>query len=107
MFVWRMAFINTTVNEKLFILNKTIVIILSKFIPHETFIVDDDDDLRYFTKKYKNYIQEKINVYKSYRKNKKNSNMQYLRRLKLVKEDHVTKLLTSFKIELLFPNNIN
>ena len=33
--------------------------------------------------------------------------MQYLRRLKLVKEDHITKLLTSFQIELLFPNNIN
>ena len=52
MFDWGMAFINTTINEKLFILNKTIVIILSKFIPHETFIVEDDDDLPYFTKKY-------------------------------------------------------
>lgn len=46
------AFVNINANEKLFILNKTIVIILSKFIPHETFIVDDDDDLPYFTKKY-------------------------------------------------------
>ena len=34
-----------------------------------------------------NLIQEKNNVYKSYRNNKNNNNMQYLRRLKLRQED--------------------
>ena len=34
-----------------------------------------------------NLIQEKNNVYNSYRNNKNNNNMQYLRRLKLRQED--------------------
>ena len=36
MFDWDRAFVNTNVNEKVFILNKTILNILSNFIPHET-----------------------------------------------------------------------
>ena len=35
------GFANTNVNEKVFILNKTTVNILSNFTPRETLIVDD------------------------------------------------------------------
>ena len=45
------AFVNTSVNEKVFILNKTILNILSNFIPHETWV--DDKDPPWFTKKIK------------------------------------------------------
>ena len=34
MFDWDRAFVNTNVTEKVFILNKTILNIPSKFIPH-------------------------------------------------------------------------
>ena len=49
MFDWDRAFVKTNVNEKLFILNKTILNILSNFIPHETLTVDDEDP-PWFTK---------------------------------------------------------
>ena len=52
MFDWDRAFVNTNVNEKVFILSKTILNILSNFIPHETVTVDDND-LLWFTKKSK------------------------------------------------------
>ena len=41
----------------------------------------------WFTKKVKNFIQEKNNVYKRYQNSKNNNNMQYLKRLKLLQED--------------------
>ena len=43
MFDWDRAFVNTNVNEKVLILNKTILNILSNFIPHETLTIDDKD----------------------------------------------------------------
>ena len=64
MFVWDRASVNANVNEKLFILNKTILNILSNFIPHEI-LTTDGKDQPCFTNK-KNLIQEKSNVYKSY-----------------------------------------
>ena len=67
------AFVNTNVNEKVFILNRSILNILSS-ISKKIF------------QKNKKFIQEKSNVYKSYR-NSKNNNIQYLRRLKLLQED--------------------
>ena len=45
MFVWDRASVNANVNEKLFILNKTILNILSNFIPHEILTVDGKDQL--------------------------------------------------------------
>ena len=60
MFDWDRAFVNTTVDEKMFNFNKTILNTLSNFILQETLTVDDK-------KKIKNLIQEKNNVYKSYR----------------------------------------
>ena len=63
MFDWDGAFINTDVNEKVIILNKTILNILSNFISLETLTADYKDPL-WFTKK--NTIQEKNNFYKSH-----------------------------------------
>ena len=59
---------------------------LSNLIPHETLTVDDKDP-PWFTKKIKNLIQEKNNVYKSYRNSKNNNNLYYLRRLNVLQED--------------------
>ena len=60
MFDWDRAFVNTIVDEKMFNFNKTILNTLSNFILQETLTVDDK-------KKIKKLIQEKNNVYKSYR----------------------------------------
>ena len=86
MFDWDRAFVNTNVNEKMFILNKAILNILFNFIPHETLTIDDKD-LPWFAKKIKNLIQEKNNVYKSYQNSKNNNNIHYLRRLKVLQVD--------------------
>ena len=45
MFDWGRTFVNTNVNEKVFILNKTILNILSNFSPLEIFTIDDKDSL--------------------------------------------------------------
>ena len=42
-FDWDRAFVDTNVNEKMFILNRTILNILSNFIPHNILTVDDKD----------------------------------------------------------------
>ena len=102
MFDWDRTFVNTNVNEKVLILNKTILNILSNFIPHETLTVDDKDP-PWFRKKIKNLIQEKNNVYKSYQNSKNNNNVHYLRRLKVLQEDlhnaiEVSKLSYYFRI---------
>ena len=60
MFDWDRASVNTIVDEKMFNFNKTILNTLSNFILQETLTLDDK-------KKIKNLIQEKNNVYKSYR----------------------------------------
>ena len=57
MFDWDGAFINTDVNEKVIILNKTILNILSNFISLETLSADYKDPL-WFTKK-KSHSREK------------------------------------------------
>ena len=59
MFGWDRAFVNTNVNEKVFILNKTILNIISNFIPHETLTIDDKDPLSLQKIKKKNHPREK------------------------------------------------
>ena len=58
------AFLNTNVNEKVLILNKTILNILSSFIPKETLNIDDKDPLG--LQKRISHPREKKN-YKNYR----------------------------------------
>ena len=70
-----------------FVLSRKIVLdILSNFIPHETWTIDDKDPLG-LQNKQKNIIQEKNNVYKSFRNSKNNNNTRYLRRSKVLQED--------------------
>ena len=42
-FNWERAFSNTNVNEKVDIFNRTILNILSNFIPHEIIVCNDKD----------------------------------------------------------------
>ena len=67
--------------------NATILNILSNSISHETVTVEDNDPFWSTKIKIKNLIQEKNNVYKSYRNSKSNKNIEYLRRLKLLQEN--------------------
>ena len=62
-FNWQRAFLNTNVNEKVDIFNRIILNILSGFIPHE-FVVCDDKDPPWFTKKIWALIQEKYCISK-------------------------------------------
>ena len=59
MFDWDRAFVNTNVNEKVFILNKTILNIFSNFIPHETVSFNDKEPTSIPKKKKKSHPREK------------------------------------------------
>ena len=82
-FNWERAFSNTNVNEKVDIFNRTILNILSNFIPHET-IVCNDKDPPWFNNRIKTLIKEKNATYKIFRHNKDNPNLIY--RLKFLQE---------------------
>ena len=56
--IFERAFSNTNVNEKVDIFNRTILNILSNFIPHET-IVCNYKDPPWFNNRIKTLIQEK------------------------------------------------
>ena len=58
MFDWDRTFVNTNVNEKVFILNKSILNILSNFSPLEIFTIDDKDSLG-LRKNKKSHLREK------------------------------------------------
>ena len=91
-FNWERAFSNTSVNEKVDIFNRTILNILSNFIPHEL-IVCDDKDPPWFNNKIKNLIQEKNAAYKIYRHNKDNPDLIY--RLQFLQERLSTSIESS------------
>ena len=75
-FNWERAFSKTNGNEKVDILNRTILNILSNFIPHET-IVCNDKDPPWFNNRIKTLIKEKNATYKIFRHNKDNPNLIY------------------------------
>ena len=58
-FNWERAFENKNVDEKVLTLNKTVMNILSTFIPHEL-IVSADKDPPWFNTKIESLIHEKI-----------------------------------------------
>ena len=64
-FNWERAFSNTSVNEKVDIFNRTILNILSNFIPHEI-IVCNEKDPPWFNNRRKTLIQEKSATYMIY-----------------------------------------
>ena len=57
-FNWEREFSNINVNEKVDIFNRTILNILSNFIPHETIVCNDKDPLR-FNNRIKTLLKEK------------------------------------------------
>ena len=91
-FNWERAFSNTNVNEKVDIFNRTILNILSNFIPHET-IVCNDKDPPWFNNRIKTLIKEKNATYKIFRHNKDNPDLIY--RLKFLQERLSTTIESS------------
>ena len=57
-FDWKNAFTNCNLNEQVSVLTKTLLNIMSNFIPNETILVDDRDP-PWITRKLKSMIQEK------------------------------------------------
>ena len=55
---WERAFSNTNVNEKVCIFNKSVLNVLSNFIPHETIFCDDKDP-PWFNSQIKSLLQAK------------------------------------------------
>ena len=66
-FDWKNAFSNCNPNEQVSVLTKTLLNIMSNFIPNETILVDDRDP-PWITRKLKSMIQEKNLFYKKYLK---------------------------------------
>ena len=73
-FNWERAFSNASVNEKVDIFNRTVLNILSDFIPHEI-IVYNDKDRPWFNNRIKTLIQEKNATYNIFRHNKDNPDL--------------------------------
>ena len=82
-FNWERAFSNIHVNEKVCIFNKSVLNVLSNFIPHETILCDDKDP-PWFNSRIKSLLQDKNKIFKSYRKNK--TNLQLLNKLNFLQE---------------------
>ena len=74
-FDWDRASANKHVDEKVLIFNKTVLNILSNFIPHEATVCDDKDP-PWFNGKIKLLINEKLRTYNAYRKNIGNSQLR-------------------------------
>ena len=71
-FNWGRAFKNKNVDEKVLTFNKTVMNILSNFIPHKLIVCDDKDPLWFMTK-IKSLIHKKIKMCKVLLKNIENS----------------------------------
>ena len=91
-FNWQKAFSNKNVNEKVDTFNKTILNILSNFIPHET-ITCDDRDPPWFNKKIKSLIYEKNTAFKKFRCNRNNSFIK--RQLNILQDRIITAIQAS------------
>ena len=91
-FNWQKAFSNKNVNENVDTFNKTILNILSNFIPHET-ITCDDRDPPWFNKKIKSLIYEKNTAFKKFRCNRNNSFIK--RQLNILQDRIITAIQAS------------
>ena len=75
------------VTKKVSIFNKSVLKVLSNFIPHKTILCDDKDSPR-FNSGIKSLSQAKNKVFKTYRKNK--TNPQLLNKLNFSKHTQTT-----------------
>ena len=93
-FDWKNAFTNCNLNEQVSVLTKTLLNIMSNFIPNETILVDDRDP-PWITRKLKSIIQEKNLFYKKYLKPNKQETFQAFsqiqERVRLANEDSKKK----------------
>ena len=64
---WERAFSNTNVNEKVYIFNNSVLIVLSSLISHESILLTP-----WFNSWIKTLLQVKNKAFKNYRKNKTN-----------------------------------
>ena len=74
-FDWDRSFANKHVDQTVLIFSKTVLNVLSNFIPHEV-IVCDDKDPPWFNVKIKLLINEKLRTYNAYRKNIGNNQLR-------------------------------
>ena len=58
-FNWERTFLNTNVNKKVCIFKKSVLNVLSNFIPHEI-ILSDNKDLPWFNSRIKSLLQAKV-----------------------------------------------
>ena len=86
-FDWDRAFVNANLNEKVFILKKMFWIFFLTLFHMKHWPLMIKTPLVYKKIIMKNIIQEKNNVYKSYRNNKSNNNTHYLMRFNVLQED--------------------
>ena len=77
------ALLNTSINEKVDIFNRTILSILNNFIPHEIILCDYKDP-PWFNNRVKTLIQQENASYKIYCHNKDNPDLIY--RLQFLQE---------------------
>ena len=70
-FNWERAFSSTNVNKNVCIFNKSVLNVLSDFIPHEAILLDDKDPL-WFDSRIKSLLQDKKKMVINYRKNRTN-----------------------------------
>ena len=82
-FNWTRTFWKTSINKKVNIFNKTVLDILSNFIPHNILTCNDKDP-PWFIKKIKGINTEKDNAFKAYRSNSSNTALKrFLRNLQV------------------------
>ena len=82
-FNWEKAFSNTNINEKVSLINKTILNILCNYIPHENIICDNKDP-PWFYSRIKSLTENKNKIRKNYQIFKSNSLL--LSKLDLIQE---------------------
>ena len=72
LFPWEKALRNLSINDMIFLFNKTVKDIISNYIPHETVTFDDRDPL-WINKNVKQLILEKNEMYEKYLNDNKDS----------------------------------
>ena len=92
-FNWERAFSYKNINEKVCIFSKSVLIVLSNFIPHET-ISCGDKDSRCFNSRTKSLLQAKNELFKNCRKKK--TNIQLVNKVNFLQE-RLSGLITKSK----------
>ena len=106
-FAWEKSFRNLHINEMVYLFNKTIINILSNYIPHKT-ITCDDRDPPWINNKIKQLIQEINNTYRSSILSNKNpqifEKVKYLQnQLKLLTESNKERYYLRVSKKLMDP----